>query len=183
MAIDIWSAGVILLCILSTRYPFFHSPDDLISLVEIAAIFGTKELKEVGLLLQRKITFPFKEIPKTPLKEVCERYLIPLVGSYLETHLQEDNDSPFCISSSRTMFRFEPSNKNHGSRGSQTPFLSRKRLKKKVKFLAYIFIPPGFDDTSVLAMAVFEQRRFKLGFQRKQKERERKRCSHGILPL
>jgi cell division control protein 7 len=74
VAIDIWSAGVILLCILSTRYPFFTAPDDLVSLSEIAALFGTREVKEVALLLNRKITFPYpQEIPKSDLKDVCNR--------------------------------------------------------------------------------------------------------------
>jgi len=83
-AIDVWSAGVILLSILSTRYPFFSSPDDLASLAEIGALFGTKEVKDVALLLNRRITFPChpQEIPKSPLKNVCTRlssrqYLMP----------------------------------------------------------------------------------------------------------
>src|SRR5690242_13797991 len=51
VTIDIWSAGVVLLCILSTRYPFFTAPDDLVSLAEIGALFGTLEVKEVATLL------------------------------------------------------------------------------------------------------------------------------------
>lgn len=48
--IDIWSAGVILLTILSQRFPFFNSADDVEALVEIATIFGTKKMKAAGLL-------------------------------------------------------------------------------------------------------------------------------------
>lgn len=75
VAIDIWSAGVILLCLLSTRYPFFTAPDDLISLVEIAALFGTQELREVARKLNRIIRFPCdpQDIPKTPLMEICNK--------------------------------------------------------------------------------------------------------------
>jgi len=75
VAIDIWSAGVILLCILSTRYPFFTAPDDLVSLAEIASLFGTQELREVALKLNRIIRFPSdpREIPKTPLKDICNK--------------------------------------------------------------------------------------------------------------
>lgn len=54
-SIDIWSAGVIMLCILTSRYPFFTSPDDLASLAEISTVFGTKEVKFRGI---------FSEIPK-----------------------------------------------------------------------------------------------------------------------
>ncbi|GAO15847.1 uncharacterized protein UV8b_07726 [Ustilaginoidea virens] len=49
-AIDIWSAGVILLTILSKRFPFFNSADDLEAMIEIATIFGSKRMKAAGLL-------------------------------------------------------------------------------------------------------------------------------------
>ena len=49
-AIDIWSAGVILLTILSKRFPFFNSADDVEAMIEIATIFGMKRMKAAGLL-------------------------------------------------------------------------------------------------------------------------------------
>lgn len=49
-AIDIWSAGVILLTILSKRFPFFNSADDVEAMIEIATIFGIKRMKAAGLL-------------------------------------------------------------------------------------------------------------------------------------
>ncbi|KAF4815058.1 Cell cycle serine/threonine-protein kinase hsk1 [Colletotrichum siamense] len=48
--IDIWSAGVILLTIMSKRFPFFNSADDVEAMIEIATIFGTKRMKQAGLL-------------------------------------------------------------------------------------------------------------------------------------
>jgi cell division control protein 7 len=48
--IDIWSAGVILLTILSKRFPFFNSADDVEAMIEIATIFGTKRMKAAGQL-------------------------------------------------------------------------------------------------------------------------------------
>lgn len=39
--IDIWSAGVVLLSILSKKYPFFHPQNDLHALAEIIEIFGS----------------------------------------------------------------------------------------------------------------------------------------------
>ncbi|KAF9874329.1 hypothetical protein CkaCkLH20_08312 [Colletotrichum karsti] len=48
--IDIWSAGVILLTIMSKRFPFFNSADDVEAMIEIATIFGTKRMKMAGLL-------------------------------------------------------------------------------------------------------------------------------------
>ncbi|KAF5894481.1 cell division cycle 7-related protein kinase isoform X1, partial [Clarias magur] len=42
-AIDMWSAGVILLSLLSGRYPFFKANDDLIALTQIMTIRGSRE--------------------------------------------------------------------------------------------------------------------------------------------
>jgi cell division control protein 7 len=48
--IDIWSAGVILLTILSRRFPFFNSADDVEAMIEIATIFGSRRMKATALL-------------------------------------------------------------------------------------------------------------------------------------
>jgi cell division control protein 7 len=48
--IDIWSAGVILLTIMSRRFPFFNSADDVEALIEIATIFGQKRMRAAALL-------------------------------------------------------------------------------------------------------------------------------------
>lgn len=49
-SIDMWSVGVILLTMLSRRFPFFHSADDIDALLEISTIFGRKKMKETSLL-------------------------------------------------------------------------------------------------------------------------------------
>jgi len=48
--IDIWSAGVILLTILSKRFPFFNSADDIEAMIEIATIFGVRRMKACAYL-------------------------------------------------------------------------------------------------------------------------------------
>lgn len=48
--IDIWSAGVILLTILSRRFPFFNSSDDVDAMIEIATIFGKQKMKQCAAL-------------------------------------------------------------------------------------------------------------------------------------
>lgn len=48
-SIDIWSAGVILLTILSKRFPFFNSSDDVEATIEIATIFGVKRMRSAAL--------------------------------------------------------------------------------------------------------------------------------------
>lgn len=48
--IDIWSAGVILLTMLSRRFPFFNSTDDIEATIEIATIFGKRRMREAAAL-------------------------------------------------------------------------------------------------------------------------------------
>ncbi|MCJ1320708.1 hypothetical protein MMC15_006049 [Xylographa vitiligo] len=48
--IDVWSAGVILLTILSQRFPFFNSTDDIEAMIEIASIFGQRRMKACAML-------------------------------------------------------------------------------------------------------------------------------------
>lgn len=50
-AVDMWAAGIILLCILSGCYPFFRSPDDLSALAEIMSVFGTEGIKKLAVRL------------------------------------------------------------------------------------------------------------------------------------
>lgn len=44
-AVDIWAAGVILLCMLSRAYPFFRAPDDMTALAEVTTLFGTNNVR------------------------------------------------------------------------------------------------------------------------------------------
>ncbi|TAQ87627.1 hypothetical protein B7494_g4075 [Chlorociboria aeruginascens] len=48
--IDIWSAGVMLMAILSRRFPFFNSADDIEAMIEIATIFGIRRMKTCAFL-------------------------------------------------------------------------------------------------------------------------------------
>lgn len=48
-ALDIWSAGVIYLSLLSGRYPFFKAPDDMTALAQIICIVGSEEMKAAAL--------------------------------------------------------------------------------------------------------------------------------------
>ncbi|WVR08562.1 hypothetical protein IAU60_005617 [Kwoniella sp. DSM 27419] len=55
VAIDIWSAGVMLLSILTHKFPVFNSNDDIEALMEIAAIFGRAAMERCALLHNRTI--------------------------------------------------------------------------------------------------------------------------------
>ncbi|KAH3682461.1 hypothetical protein WICPIJ_006554 [Wickerhamomyces pijperi] len=54
--IDIWSAGVVLLTLLSRRFPFFNSKDDVDALVELTTIFGVEEMKKAAQLHALRLT-------------------------------------------------------------------------------------------------------------------------------
>ena len=48
--IDVWSCGIILLTLLSRRFPFFHSADDIDAFIELCSIFGKKRMLDTALL-------------------------------------------------------------------------------------------------------------------------------------
>lgn len=86
-AIDIWSAGVIFLNLLSAQYPFFFSGDDVDALVEIATIFGHKEMRKAAKQYNRVWksnidTIPEDRIPFEKIIEGLNCYNIPESDAY-----------------------------------------------------------------------------------------------------
>lgn len=55
-AVDIWAAGVILVSMLSSCYPFFQGSNDFIALSEIIAVFGDEIVSRVAYDLGRQLT-------------------------------------------------------------------------------------------------------------------------------
>ncbi|RXM97898.1 putative ATP-dependent DNA helicase HFM1, partial [Acipenser ruthenus] len=89
-AIDMWSAGVIFLSLLSGRYPFFKASDDLIALAQIMTIRGSKETVRAAKTFGKSVLCS-KDIPAQDLKTLCER----LRG----THSQKGS----CVSETNTV--------------------------------------------------------------------------------
>ncbi|KAE9407173.1 kinase-like protein [Gymnopus androsaceus JB14] len=52
-AVDVWSAGMILLFFLTRKFPLFQSNDDVEALMEIATIIGKKSIEEAACLHSR----------------------------------------------------------------------------------------------------------------------------------
>ncbi|KAL7413178.1 kinase-like domain-containing protein [Mrakia frigida] len=55
VAIDIWSAGIILLSILTRKFPIFNSNDDTEALMEISAIFGKTKMDKCASIHNRTL--------------------------------------------------------------------------------------------------------------------------------
>lgn len=74
-AIDMWSVGVILLCILSVQYPFFLSVDDIDGLTEMSIVFGSQKMRKAAKHYGRvwKSNLPTIEEDGLPLEEVISR--------------------------------------------------------------------------------------------------------------
>ncbi|KAF7684788.1 putative cell division control protein 7 like protein 1 [Astathelohania contejeani] len=72
LALDIWSAGVIFLCLLTRQYPFFHSTDDINALVEIGTIFGHNEMRRAARHYNRVWKSNIKTIPtdRVPFQKI-----------------------------------------------------------------------------------------------------------------
>ncbi|XP_034293099.1 cell division cycle 7-related protein kinase isoform X1 [Pantherophis guttatus] len=71
-AIDMWSAGIIFLSLLSGRYPFYKASDDLTALAQIMTIRGSRETIQAAKTFGKSILCS-KEIPAQDLKKLCER--------------------------------------------------------------------------------------------------------------
>ncbi|CAJ1071879.1 cell division cycle 7-related protein kinase [Xyrichtys novacula] len=70
-AIDVWSAGVILLSLLSGRYPFFKASDDLIALTQIMTIRGSRETIQAAKAFGKAVVCS-RELPRQDLRTLCE---------------------------------------------------------------------------------------------------------------
>jgi cell division control protein 7 len=83
-AIDIWSAGVILLTLLTKRYPFFQSSDDQDAIVEIACIFGNREMESAATKYGRvwKCDVPTVHDQRMPFDELVAVFNPEHAGQY-----------------------------------------------------------------------------------------------------
>ncbi|KAI7888459.1 kinase-like domain-containing protein [Mucor mucedo] len=72
-AIDIWAAGVILSCFLTGRYPFFLANEESDAMMELAQIYGYREMKKCasshGRTFSTNINIPLSRIPWFKLVE------------------------------------------------------------------------------------------------------------------
>nr|BAA19963.1 Cdc7-related kinase [Xenopus laevis] len=70
-AIDMWSAGIIFLSLLSGRYHFFNAADDMNALAQIMTIRGSKETIQASKCFGKSVLCS-KELPSKDLRTLCE---------------------------------------------------------------------------------------------------------------
>jgi len=68
--IDVWSAGVIFLSMLSCQYPFFRASSDEEALLELEQIFGTQKLASAAKACRRPFV-PANNFPGVDLRQLC----------------------------------------------------------------------------------------------------------------
>ncbi|XP_077986264.1 cell division cycle 7-related protein kinase-like [Glandiceps talaboti] len=71
-AVDIWSAGVIFLSLLTGRYPFFRAPDDMTALAQIISIVGSEEINTAAKQYGKNIQCNPSQ-PAVDLKAMCQQ--------------------------------------------------------------------------------------------------------------
>ena len=71
-ALDIWSAGIIFLCLLSGKYPFFKPKDDMSAIMQIVTIFSSQRCIEVAKLLGKEL-YCSPPQPSQSLITVCQQ--------------------------------------------------------------------------------------------------------------
>ncbi|KAG9317328.1 kinase-like domain-containing protein, partial [Chiua virens] len=74
-AIDVWSAGTILLFFLTRKFPLFQSSDDIEALMEIATIIGRQKMEKAAILHSRSFAtnVPSLTLEGTSWREFVEK--------------------------------------------------------------------------------------------------------------
>lgn len=115
-AIDMWSAGVILLSLLSGRYPFFKAGDDLIALTQIMTIRGSRETIQAAKTFGKSVVCS-RELPPQDLRVLCETLRgrrpspddeitpLPEANTASDRRLKTQDDTPTHRSSQRVQHK------------------------------------------------------------------------------
>ncbi|XP_052522522.1 cell division cycle 7-related protein kinase isoform X2 [Tympanuchus pallidicinctus] len=71
-AIDMWSAGIVFLSLLSGRYPFYKASDDLTALAQIMTVRGSRETIQAAKTFGKSVLCTHV-VPAQNLRTLCEK--------------------------------------------------------------------------------------------------------------
>ncbi|XP_064371998.1 cell division cycle 7-related protein kinase isoform X2 [Dromaius novaehollandiae] len=71
-AIDMWSAGIVFLSLLSGRYPFYKASDDLTALAQIMTVRGSRETIQAAKTFGKSVLCT-QDVPAQNLRTLCEK--------------------------------------------------------------------------------------------------------------
>jgi len=99
IAVDVWSAGVIFLSMLSGRYPFFRAQDDMGYLAQIISLLGTDSCLQAADSIGKLLTVS-ENIPSVDLRHACLRLRSSQINSRnqsadVKESWENINDLPF----------------------------------------------------------------------------------------
>ena len=94
-SVDLWAAGVILLCILSRTYPFFRAPDDYTALAELVALFGTKAVQDAAGQYGKRLICSENASP-LDLQSLCQKLAE-------RRHQSEEVSSSLCLATDQAI--------------------------------------------------------------------------------
>ncbi|KAG2223662.1 hypothetical protein INT45_007240, partial [Circinella minor] len=117
-AIDVWSAGVILLSVITGRYPFFLAGDDADAIVELASVFGFDSISELAEAKKLSIV---TNLPLThkrpPLEVLCKMLNEETIKSW------SDHDYKEAISLLKMCLKVDSSERITAEEALKHPFL------------------------------------------------------------
>ncbi|KAI4199516.1 MAG: hypothetical protein LQ350_004582 [Teloschistes chrysophthalmus] len=124
--IDIWSVGVILLTVLCQRFPFFNSADDVDALIEIASIFGQKQMRNCALLHGAvfECSLPTVGDKGFPLKQIVEWSISSMKPDERE---EIEPDVMECVDFLKLCLELDPRKRISARRALMTEFLAEEK--------------------------------------------------------
>lgn len=133
-AVDVWSAGVIFLSILSGRYPFFKATSDMIALSQIIAIFGFEKLEQTANRLGKKLVCS-ENAPAVDLQTMCEKLKTSaLIAKFGHKRVETRGEEPLPVAAYNLLaqlLEIDPTNRITAADALYHPFLkdlSEQRL-------------------------------------------------------
>jgi cell division control protein 7 len=98
-AVDIWSVGIIFLCILTGRYPFFKATDDNMAIMQLVSLFGAEAIRKTAVKYGESFICSYEK-RAVELKELC----VALRGNAVRSLQKSSSSSKLIVQQQPTPF-------------------------------------------------------------------------------